>query len=67
MKTITISIPFVVLLAVVILCVSFTLGVQYGKVQIVKQALSKIPHGKIDLYDKDNWKEFREKMMAGER
>jgi len=45
----------------------FSLGTQTGKAQIVKEALSKIPHGKIDLYDKDNWKEFREKMMAGER
>jgi hypothetical protein len=59
-----------ILLTIIILImfgIVFRAGIQYGKYQIVKQALSKIPTGKIDMFDKDNWKEFRSKMIRGER
>jgi len=47
----------------------FALGINVGKAQIVKEALSKIPHGKIDLLEPKNQEEFSEmlqKFKAGE-
>lgn len=41
---------FIAVLAVVLIVNIFNLGISVGKAQIVKEALSKLPHGKIDIH-----------------